>query len=133
MKYHSALILISVVGALARPAQDVLEISKHRPLVIWHGLGQSALLQSLFSYTHERTPTGDSYDSSGIVKFQSYVEEMYPGIFIHSVNIDPNSKKDRRATFVRSQLVPPSPSIAFTTTALFLHNTTNSTEMLTSK
>jgi hypothetical protein len=42
MKYRSALILVSAIGALARPAQDVLEISKPRPLVIWHGLGQSS-------------------------------------------------------------------------------------------
>jgi hypothetical protein len=41
MKYHSAFILVSAIGALASPVQDVLEISKPRPLVIWHGLGQS--------------------------------------------------------------------------------------------
>ncbi|KAI9463364.1 alpha/beta-hydrolase [Russula earlei] len=81
MKYQSVLVLISaIVGTLASPTQDVLAPSKHRPLVIWHGLG-------------------DSYDSPGILKFQSSIEEMYPGIFIHSVYIDPDSKEDRRATY----------------------------------
>ena len=41
MKYESIFILISAIGALARPAQDVLGLSKPRPLVIWHGLGVS--------------------------------------------------------------------------------------------
>jgi palmitoyl-protein thioesterase len=50
---------------------------------------------------------------------------MHPGIFIHSVYIDPDSKEDRRATFVRSELGP--------THALCLHNITNSTAMSTTK
>jgi palmitoyl-protein thioesterase len=29
---------------------------------------------------------------------------MHPGIFIHSVYVDPDSKEDKRATFVRSEL-----------------------------
>ncbi|KAH9988458.1 palmitoyl-protein thioesterase, partial [Russula compacta] len=66
MKYHSIFILASAIGALARPVQDVL------PLVIWHGLG-------------------DSYDSSGILSFQSSIEKIHPGIFIHS--------EDQRATY----------------------------------
>ncbi|KAH9956956.1 alpha/beta-hydrolase [Lactifluus volemus] len=79
MKYHFIFILASVIRTFARPAQDVLAISKPRPLVIWHGLG-------------------DQYDAPGILKFQSHIEEMYPGIFIHSVYIDPDSKADQRAT-----------------------------------
>ena len=51
----------------------------------------------------EPPPTGDSYDSSGILKFQSAIEEMHRGIFIHSVYVDPDSKKDLHATFVRSE------------------------------
>lgn len=46
--------------------------------------------------------TGDSYDSPGILKFRSAIEEMHHGIFIHSVYVDPDSKKDVQATFVRS-------------------------------
>jgi hypothetical protein len=49
------------------------------------------------------SPTGDSYDSSGILKFQSAIEEMHPGIFIHSVYVDPDTKKDMHATMVRSE------------------------------
>jgi hypothetical protein len=45
MLYHSTLILASaIVGALARPTQDVLSFSNPRPLVIWHGLGEPLLL-----------------------------------------------------------------------------------------
>ncbi|KAI0250109.1 alpha/beta-hydrolase [Lactifluus subvellereus] len=80
MKYCSIFVLASVIKALARPAQDVLVLSKPRPLVIWHGLG-------------------DSYNGSGILKFQSRVEEMHPGIFTHSVYINPDPKEDQRATF----------------------------------
>jgi len=77
----SILILTSAIGALASPTQNVLSFSKPRPLVIWHGLG-------------------DSYNSSGILEFQSAIEEMHPGIFIHSIYVDPDSKKDMQATFV---------------------------------
>ena len=54
--------------------------------------------------------TGDSYDSSGILRFQSSIEKIHPGIFIHSVYIDPDSKEDQRATYVRfeGRRVPPS-------------------------
>jgi len=48
--------------------------------VIWHGLG-------------------DSYDSPGLLEFQSAIEGMHPGIFIHSVYVHPDSKEDRQATF----------------------------------
>jgi len=50
MKYQSAFILISAIGALARPAQDVLGISKPRPLVIWHGLGPSVPFPSIIRF-----------------------------------------------------------------------------------
>ncbi|KAK2467819.1 hypothetical protein APHAL10511_000114 [Amanita phalloides] len=51
-----------------------------RPLVIWHGLG-------------------DSYASPGMREFVSRIEDIYPGIFIHSVYINQDVEKDRRATF----------------------------------
>jgi hypothetical protein len=52
-----------------------------RPLVIWHGLG-------------------DTYASSGMDRFQSEVKEMHPGIFIHSIFIDEDPNADQRASFV---------------------------------
>ena len=48
---------------------------------------------------------GDSYNSSGIIKLQSAIEEMHPGIYIHSVYVDPDSKKDLQATFVCSDVM----------------------------
>ncbi|KAH8993417.1 Alpha/Beta hydrolase protein [Lactarius akahatsu] len=81
MLYRSILVLASVtIGALAGPTQDVLSFSKPRPLVIWHGLG-------------------DSYASDGLVQFQSYIAQMHPGIFIHSIYIDQDVKEDQRATY----------------------------------
>ncbi|KAI0044352.1 alpha/beta-hydrolase [Auriscalpium vulgare] len=71
------LLSLSVYGL---PAQDILNAPRPRPLVIWHGLG-------------------DSYASSGILEFQSMIQDIHPGIFIHSVYIDPDDKEDQRATF----------------------------------
>jgi hypothetical protein len=49
------------------------------------------------------SPTDDSYDSPSILKFRSAIKEMHCGIFIHSVYVDPDSKNDLLATFVRSE------------------------------
>lgn len=54
-----------------------------RPLVIWHGLG-------------------DSYASPGMLQFISLIKEMHPGIFIHSVYLNESLKEDERAGFVRA-------------------------------
>jgi palmitoyl-protein thioesterase len=110
MLYQSILALASaIVGTLARPTQDVLSLSKPRPLVIWHGLGESLPLRNgAGGLTPSRSP-GDSYASSGMEQFQSLIAKIHPGIFIHSVYIDPDAKEDQRATFVRPNLTSPSP------------------------
>ena len=69
----------------------------------------SAPFNRSFRVPMNQRPLGDTYDSPGILKLQSYIEEMHPGIFIHSVYIDPDSKEDKRATFVSSELPPSSP------------------------
>ena len=118
MKYgpSSILILASAIGALASPTQNVLSVSKPRPLVIWHGLGAPALFPGiLVRVMMSPAPTGDSYDSSGLLKFQSAIEEMHRGIFIHSVYVDPDSKKDQHATLVRSEYTQSSSSMTFLT------------------
>lgn len=56
-------------------------INHVRPLVVWHGLG-------------------DSYASSGMVQFESEVKTMHPGIFVHSVYIDQDANADKRAAIV---------------------------------
>jgi palmitoyl-protein thioesterase len=59
-------------------------ISSHpRPLVIWHGMG-------------------DSHASPGMLEFQEAIKEIHPDIFIHSVYIDEDLEADRKACFVRS-------------------------------
>jgi hypothetical protein len=52
-----------------------------RPLVIWHGMGDSA-------------------NSSGMAGFAERIREMHPGIFVHSVRLADDEKDDQRAGFV---------------------------------
>ncbi|KAI8975883.1 alpha/beta-hydrolase [Trametes punicea] len=68
--------LIYLVGASpVKPSEPA-----RRPLVIWHGMG-------------------DSYASPGMLEFMSRVRQMHPGIFIHSVYLDENLEEDERAGF----------------------------------
>lgn len=53
---------------------------KPRPLVIWHGLG-------------------DSYSSPSMLHFISMIKDTHPGIFVHSVYIDEDLDKDKKAGF----------------------------------
>ena len=58
---------------------------------------------SLYSRSAKRQLTailGDSYASPGIRDFMTRVEDIYPGIFIHSIYVDQDLKKDREASFV---------------------------------
>ena len=52
-----------------------------RPLVIWHGLG-------------------DSYASPGMLQFMQLIKDVHPGMFIHSVRLDEDLEKDQKAGFV---------------------------------
>lgn len=56
-------------------------VVRPRPLVIWHGLG-------------------DSYNSPGILEFIARVQDMHPGIFVHSIRLAETLDDDRKATFV---------------------------------
>ncbi|KAF9451306.1 palmitoyl-protein thioesterase [Macrolepiota fuliginosa MF-IS2] len=55
-------------------------ITSPRSLVLWHGLG-------------------DSHSSPGMLEFMKLIEEVHPGMFIHSVFIEQDLSKDRRAGF----------------------------------
>ncbi|KAL1748597.1 Alpha/Beta hydrolase protein [Schizophyllum fasciatum] len=55
-------------------------IASPRPLVLWHGLG-------------------DSHASRGMLDFQDLIKEVHPGIFIHSVWVHEDANKDRDAGF----------------------------------
>ncbi|KAK9455133.1 Alpha/Beta hydrolase protein [Dipodascopsis uninucleata] len=65
-----ALLLVFTSSALAKP----------RPVVMWHGLG-------------------DEYNSDGMMRMASLIEDLYPDIFIHSVYLDEDPKKDSQASF----------------------------------
>ncbi|KAH9924873.1 Alpha/Beta hydrolase protein [Fomitopsis serialis] len=62
------------------PLVEVSNVTKPRPLVIWHGLG-------------------DSYNSPGILEFIARVKTIHPGIFVHSIYLADALDDDRRATF----------------------------------
>jgi palmitoyl-protein thioesterase len=65
-------ISILALHVLARPA------SKPKPLVVWHGLG-------------------DSHSSPAMLEFMSMIQELHPGLFIHSVAIKESNDEDRKA------------------------------------
>ena len=58
---------------------------QRRPLVIWHGLG-------------------DSYASPGMLEFMQRIKDIHPGIFIHSVRLSEDLEQDQKAGFVSSAL-----------------------------
>jgi len=53
---------------------------KIKPLVIWHGLG-------------------DSHSSPGMLEFVEMIKEVHPGIFVHSIYVEEDLSADRRAGF----------------------------------
>ncbi|KAK9461624.1 Alpha/Beta hydrolase protein [Lipomyces oligophaga] len=55
--------------------------SAHRPVVMWHGLG-------------------DDYKSDGMERVAAVIKEKYPDIFIHSIYLDEDPEKDSKATLV---------------------------------
>ena len=72
-------LLFTILNAIASPLQPVEP--PRRPLVVWHGLG-------------------DSYASPGMLEFVQLIKEMHPGIFVHSVYIDEDLEADQKAGFV---------------------------------
>ena len=71
------------VGQVLGRDQLVLSAEKqHRPLVIWHGLGDTAL-------------------SDGISSFIDDIKSLYPGIYVYSVQIPEGGTADdeRKAGF----------------------------------
>lgn len=72
-------LLLTILYAIASPLQPVEP--PRRPLVIWHGLG-------------------DSYASPGMLEFVQLIKDMHPGIFVHSVYIDEDLEADQKAGFV---------------------------------
>ncbi|KAF6767070.1 Palmitoyl protein thioesterase [Kalmanozyma brasiliensis GHG001] len=76
-------LLAASVTLLSCPAQAVpfSLIPKPHPLVIWHGLGDSA-------------------HSEGIEEFMSQLKEAFPGLYVHSVSQDESSdSEDRKQGF----------------------------------
>ncbi|KAI0940574.1 hypothetical protein AcW1_003733 [Taiwanofungus camphoratus] len=83
------LFLFPLLSSLRVTGLPALDSTEHRPglsdplprpLVIWHGLG-------------------DTYTSPGILEFVSLTKDMHPGIFVHLIYLDKNSEEDQKATF----------------------------------
>ncbi|RDB24914.1 Palmitoyl-protein thioesterase 1 [Hypsizygus marmoreus] len=77
MRFSQTLYSLCAFSAIYGAASST---KAHRPLVLWHGLG-------------------DSHSSPGMLEFASLIKDIYPGIFIHSVFIEQDLEKDRRAGF----------------------------------
>ncbi|KAK9249007.1 Alpha/Beta hydrolase protein [Lipomyces tetrasporus] len=71
LKAIAAYLLCFAIAALATP----------RPVVMWHGLG-------------------DSYDSDGMQSVAALIKDIYPGIFVHSVYLYLDSSKDSNASLM---------------------------------
>ena len=82
LRWYVLAALFVFSSALALPAEQPLRIPRLRPLVIWHGLG-------------------DSYAAPGMLDFVQEVKDMHPGLFVHTVYLDESNDEDRRATWVR--------------------------------
>ncbi|EJD03145.1 palmitoyl-protein thioesterase [Fomitiporia mediterranea MF3/22] len=89
--YFAAALAATPLCVLSYPARYAVQIpldanslkkneSNIRPLVLWHGLG-------------------DSYASPGMLEFGKLVQGVHPGLFVHSVYIDKNLDADQRAGF----------------------------------
>ncbi|KAJ2931262.1 hypothetical protein H1R20_g5876, partial [Candolleomyces eurysporus] len=74
---RAVLLLTLVSSSLA----VVIKATKPRPLVVWHGLG-------------------DSHSSPGMLEFVSMIKDVHPGIFVHSVYIHEDLDDDRKAGFL---------------------------------
>lgn len=73
------IIALIITGTFGSPVVQ-LATSTPRPLVFWHGLG-------------------DSHSSSAMLEFFDLVKEMHPDIFIHSIFLHEDLTEDRRAGF----------------------------------
>src|SRR5882762_5077015 len=79
--------------------------SQPRPLVIWHGMGSLQKLAYLSYLPYlPFLETGDSHSSEGMLDFISMIQDVHPGIFVHSIYIEEDLTADQRAGFVRATL-----------------------------
>lgn len=75
VKYLAMALLAATAFAFPGP------VLRPRPLVLWHGLG-------------------DSHSSPGMLEFMELIKETHPGIFVHSVYIEKDLEADRKAGWV---------------------------------
>ncbi|CAE6370030.1 unnamed protein product [Rhizoctonia solani] len=75
-KHLSRIELDSYHGDLRSQVQQ--PTSKPHPLVLWHGLGDSA-------------------HSEGISEFAELIKEVHPGIFVHSISLSDDQSADQKA------------------------------------
>jgi palmitoyl-protein thioesterase len=92
-----SLLLLLLLSSLCSPAFGSHVNSSIRPLVLWHGLG-------------------DSHSSPGMLEFERMIRGIHPGVFIHSIYLERRLDKDKRAGFVSVSLLADSLLIQLVTT-----------------
>jgi palmitoyl-protein thioesterase len=83
----SLLLALPLFAAGLPQSQKIREYDPNvRPLVLWHGLG-------------------DAHANPGILEFIDMMQEIHPGLFVHSVYIKEDLKEDTKAAWVSNKLV----------------------------
>ncbi|KAF8596107.1 alpha/beta-hydrolase [Ceratobasidium sp. AG-I] len=71
-------LVLDVNHASVNPTRQPLSGKAPHPLVLWHGLGDSA-------------------HSSGMTEFAELIKEVHPGIFVHSISLAEDESTDKKA------------------------------------
>ncbi|CAG8459300.1 7352_t:CDS:2 [Ambispora gerdemannii] len=72
-------LLLCILGLLTFNAQAKIE--SYRPVVLWHGMGDSCC------------------NPESTVKFKELLEQVLPGVYVHSIMLGKNEEEDKRAGF----------------------------------
>jgi hypothetical protein len=78
----SQLLSLLVTAAVLPAVFSAATADAIRPLVLWHGMGDSA-------------------SSPGMLEFAEIIKGIHPGIFVHSVYLAEDNQADSRAGLVR--------------------------------
>ncbi|KAI5966206.1 uncharacterized protein KGF55_000515 [Candida pseudojiufengensis] len=71
--------IFNLQSLLTIPALNT-QSTEYRPVMLWHGLG-------------------DNYNASGIHDVNNLLNDIYPGIFFHSIYIEKNPSSDQQKSF----------------------------------
>lgn len=78
---HTLLASLGLLSLLCSSFASPVLHSQPRPLVLWHGLG-------------------DSYNAPGMLEFIEEMKGVHSGLFVHSVHLAETLEDDRKAGYV---------------------------------